>query len=204
MDRLSVFLDRVAHEINDHVFGVTERQRIKGSNFNAQASVSSRKSIRYTVRSYIVSVSVSANDIVVKTWAMLDRGSTRTLCARQLMKQVNITGDDAEINLETLNDHKNIAASCVTLEIKGRHIKWKPILMHKVLAVYGFPKLESGIVSQEEVGQCDLLFHKVDQQYAGYDSEVLILIGQDRREMLRPLEIRRGGDQEPYVIRTTL
>ena len=68
---------------------------------------------------HIVSVSVSANDIVVKTWAMLDPGRTRTLCARQLMNQVNITGDDAEINLETLNDHKNIAASCVTLEIKA-------------------------------------------------------------------------------------
>ena len=51
VDRLSVFLDRVAHEINDHVFGVTERQIVKGSNFNAQASDSSRKSIRYTVRS---------------------------------------------------------------------------------------------------------------------------------------------------------
>ena len=135
---------------------------------------------------------------------MLDPGSTRTLCARQLMKQVNITGDDADIILETLNDHNNIAASCVALEIKGRNIKWKPILLHKVLAVDGFPKLESGIVSQEEVGQWDHLFDTVDQQYAGYDSEVLLLIGQDRREMLRPLEIRRGGDQEPYVIRTTL
>ena len=70
--------------------------------------------------------------------------------------------------------------------------------------MYGFPKLESGIVSQEEVGQWDHLFDTVDQQYAGYDSEVLLLIGQDRREMLRPLEIRRGGDQEPYVIITTL
>ena len=48
VERLSVFLDQVAREINDPVFGVahqmTERKIIKGSNFNAQASDSSHKS----------------------------------------------------------------------------------------------------------------------------------------------------------------
>ena len=51
-----------------------------------------------------------------------------------------------------MSDQKNIAASCVTLEIKGRNTKGKHIyslLLHKVLALGGFPKLESGIVSQE-------------------------------------------------------
>ena len=152
----------------------------------------------------ILSVSVSANDRVVKTRALLDPGSTRTFCARRLINQLDITGYDAEINLETLSDQKNIAASCVTLAIKGRNTKGKPILLHKVLAVDGFPKLESGIVSQEVVGQWDHLFDIVDQQDAGSDSGVLLLIGQDHPEMLRPLEIRRGGDQEPYAIRTTL
>ena len=141
---------------------------------------------------------------VVKTRALLDHGSTRTFCARRLINQLDITGDDADINLETLSDQKIIAASWVTLAIKGRNTKGKPILLHKVLAVDGFPKLESGIVSQEEVGQWDHLFDIVDQQDAGSDSEVLLLIGQDHPETLRPLEIRRGGDQEPYAIRTTL
>ena len=127
----------------------------------------------------IVSVSVSANDRVVKTRALLDPGSTITFCARQLINQLDITGDDAEINLETLSDQKNIAASCVTLEIKGRNTKGKPILLHKVLAVDGFPKLESGIVRQEEVGQWSHLFDIVDQQDAGSDSEVLLLIVPD-------------------------
>ena len=148
----------------------------------------------------VVSVTVSANDRVVKTRALLDPGSTRTCCARQLINQLNITGYDAE----TLSDQKNIAASCVTLEIKGRHIKVKHMLLNKVLAVDGFPKLESGIVSQEEVGQWDHLFDIVDQQDAGSHSEVLLLIGQDHPEILKPLEIRRGCDQEPYALRTTL
>ena len=303
VERFSVFLDRVAREINDHVFGVKhqmpERRGIKGSNFNAQASDSSRNSNQYAVRSPecyickgrhliykceqfnkmtsqdklkivrsnrlcstclaathrarwckeprcchcegrhhkllhdvmvttqattqvkscassldqscdkkialpIVSVSVFANDRVVKTRALLDPGSTRSFCARQLINQLDITGDDAEINLETLSDQKNIAASCVTLEIKGRNAKGKHILLHKVLAVDGFPKLESGIVSQEEVGQWDHLFDIVDQQGAESDPEVLLLIGQDHPDILRPLEIRRGGDQEPYAIRTIL
>ena len=84
----------------------------------------------------------------------MDPGSTRTFCARQLINQLDITGDDAEIKLETLSDRKNIATSCVTLEIKGRNTKGKHIyslLLHKVLAVDSFPKLESRIVSQEEV-----------------------------------------------------
>ena len=303
VERFSVFLGRVAREINDPVFGVKhqmpERRGIKGSNFNAQASDSSRNSNQYAVRSPecyickgrhliykceqfnkmtsqdklkivrsnrlcftclaathrarwckeprcchcegrhhkllhdvmvttqattqvkscassldqscdkkialpIVSVSVFANDRVVKTRALLDPGSTRSFCARQLINQLDITGDDAEINLETLSDQKNIAASCVTLEIKGRNAKGKHILLHKVLAVDGFPKLESGIVSQEEVGQWDHLFDIVDQQGAESDSEVLLLIGQDHPEILRPLEIRRGGDQEPYAIITIL
>ena len=153
---------------------------------------------------HIVSVSVSANDRVVKTRALLDPGSTRKFCARRLINQLDITGYDAEINLETLSDQNNIAASCATLAIKGRNTKGKPILLHKVLAVDGFPKLESGIVSQEVVGQWDHLFDIVDQQDAGSDSEVLLLIGQDHPEILRPLEIRRGGDQEPYAIRTTM
>ena len=120
----------------------------------------------------IVSVSVSANDRVVKTRALLDPGSTRTFCARRLINQLDITGYDAEINLETLSDQKNIAASCVTLAIKGRNTKGKPILLHKVLAVDGFPKLESGIVSQEVVGQWDHLFDIVNQQDAGSDSSL--------------------------------
>ena len=152
----------------------------------------------------IVSVSVSANDRVVRTRALLDPGSTRTFCSRQLIKQLNITGYDAEIHLETLSDQKIIAASCVALEIKGRTPKGKTIILNKVLAVDGFPKLESGIVSQAEVGQWDHLCDIVDQQDAGYDSDVLLIIGQDHPEILRPLEIRRGGDQEPYAIRTTL
>ena len=57
------------------------------------------------------------------------------------------------LKLESLSDQNNIAASCVTLEIKGRNTKGKPIslLLHKVLTLGGFSKLESGIVSQEEV-----------------------------------------------------
>ena len=55
VERFSLLFDRVAREINDPVFGVahqmTERKRIKGSNFNAQATDSSRKSNQYAVRS---------------------------------------------------------------------------------------------------------------------------------------------------------
>ena len=57
------------------------------------------------------------------------------------------------------SDLKNIYIFCH----KGRNTKGKHILLHKVLAVDGFPKSESGIVRQEEVGQWDHLFDIVDQ-----------------------------------------
>ena len=66
------------------------------------------------------------------------------------------------------------------------------LLLHKVLAVDSFPKLESRIVSQEGVGQWDHLFDIVDQQDAGSDSQILLLIGQDHPEILRPLETQHG------------
>ena len=63
-----------------------------------------------------------------------------------------------------------------------------------------FPVLNGSVVDSSDVKQWD---HLRDLDIPA-DADVQLLIGQDHPQALKPLEVRCGGDQEPYAVRTIL
>ena len=63
-----------------------------------------------------------------------------------------------------------------------------------------FPVLNGSVVDSSDVKQWN---HLRDLDIPA-DADVQLLIGQDHPQALKPLEVRCGGDQEPYAVRTIL
>jgi hypothetical protein len=147
----------------------------------------------------VVSVSVRGNGNVVKTQALLDPGSNRTFCSRELLKRLKMNGIQLKFDLETLSDSKDVSAMEVSIEVSGRSTK-RYVVLHRVLAVERFPTLHDGVAMAVDLVDWD---HLSDLELPN-DSDVQLLIGQDNPNLLKPLEVRCSGEREPYAVRTAL
>ena len=66
----------------------------------------------------IVPIKVVSNDDAVETYALLDSGSDRTFCEKQLMKELGLTGSGVpqKISIQTMNGNSETLAS-ITLPL---------------------------------------------------------------------------------------
>ena len=73
--------------------------------------------------------------------------------------------------------------------------------MHNVYAIENFIKLKDSVIIKEDINDIQ---HLKDIPVPSKASEVSLLIGQDVPDALKPLEVRDGGDHQPYAVRTAL
>jgi hypothetical protein len=141
----------------------------------------------------------------ITTYALLDTGSNKTFCSKDLLNQCKLTGVKTTLSLQTLVSGQDAVASEVALEVTattGKLKKRQIVPLPKVYAVDGFPKLDSSLVSQADVDRwCHLKGIAVSDPLG---KDVMLLIGQDTPSALIPLEVRHGNHNEPYATRTTL
>jgi hypothetical protein len=138
----------------------------------------------------------------VQTLALLDSGSTSTLCTDELAKQLNLCGRRKEIMMSTIEQqcHK-----VVTSEVQ---LMVTDLLGHnKILlpSVYTRPDLR--ISSSAKASPCAVkqYAHLAGISFPSCDlGKVQILIGQDVPEALIASEVKKGGFCEPYASKTLL
>ncbi len=147
-----------------------------------------------------VRVKAADADHSVLTHAFLDPGSTKSFCSRQLLQKLGIHGESTTLALSTLNDENSCNAEEVTLEVSGTRQK-KTVVLPRVYAIDTFPNLTTNCATQDDLNKWD---HLRDITIPSDSLDVSLLIGQDNPNVLAPLEVRRGGDMEPYAVRCCL
>ena len=141
----------------------------------------------------------------IQTHALLDPGSNRTFCSLALAEKLGLEGRETTLALETLNAGRDAQAVEIALEVTGtvgKRSKRTVVQLPKVFAVRNFPALKNSQVHPDEVKDWK---HLRDVKVTRHeDSGVSFLIGQDVPKALIPLEVRYGGENDPYATRTVL
>jgi len=143
---------------------------------------------------------------VCNTLAFLDYGSNSSFCTKRLTGALEIQGRANALSLETLSGEERQSTTVVDLEVVGSSSRWsQAILLEEVFVRRELPKsLSSAMATGEDIRRW--------QHFRGIEvtkgrnerGPVDILIGVDAPDALRPLEVRAGGDGEPFAVRTRL
>ena len=140
----------------------------------------------------------------IKTHALLDPGSNRSFCSMTLVKKLNLRGSSRSMSLNTLSSSSPIKTQVVSVEVTAAKETGsvKPFQLPRVHAMCNFPELCDSCVTADEIQRHGHLDGIPVPQVA--KEGVMLLIGQDAPHLLAPLEVRSGGEGEPYAVRTVL
>jgi len=139
-----------------------------------------------------------------KTYALLDSGSTHSFCAKNLVHQLNLKGDNVSLSLTTLEkSNSHMSTLAVSIEVSDPR-GGEPVTIESAYVKETLPISLQNRATIEDVQQWRHL-QDVELPAVNIDS-VGLLIGQDAPEALIPLEIRRAeqGLDAPYATRTVL
>ena len=157
---------------------------------------------RIAVPIVAVNVRAPASNKCVRTYALLDTGSTNTICSQELFDELGIKGRAEAVSLTTLSSSGSTSgmrvASPEVTELEGMGNLRLP-------AVYAKNRLA---INQEHVAtKKDVMrwrhLREVDIPMVGTE-KVKLLIGQDMPEALIPINVIRGGEGEPWAAQTLL
>ena len=150
----------------------------------------------------LVKVTSPETGISVKTYALLDSGSSVSLCQDKLLQMLKARGRTEKMSLTTL-ERKNHEATARVVSLKVSSLYGNEELA--IPQVFARPNLHlssSNLVTEAEVQNWphlkDLLLHHAEMD------DVTLLIGQDCPEALMPLTTIPGGKGEPYAVMTRL
>ena len=169
------------------------------SNINcASASCEKRK-----VAMSIVPVRIlGENDKFIETYGLIDGGSDVTLCTEQLLRLLDIKGNEKHFSITTVNGEKqNRFGKEVDLKIQPVH-GGQVINLSKVWTVNKLPISLQGLPEEESLKQWS---HLENLELPRINcNEVNLLIGSDMPFLLCPSEIRSGKQGEPCAIKYPL
>ena len=138
----------------------------------------------------------------VKTYALLDTGSTQSFCSEDLTRHLGICGKEDTIRLTTLDQKEvKVHTSIVHLEVADlddAHLFSLPGVLTRPHLNIGLNSLavQEDLSVWPHLSDLDIPDVKID--------DVHLLIGQDAPDILIPREVRTGSKGEPYAIRTAL
>ena len=141
----------------------------------------------------------------IRTHALLGTGSNRTFCSMTLADQLGLKGNRTTLSLETLSAGRTSEVVQLALEVTGtmgKRRKRTVVQFPKVFAVDRFPDLKNSVVAPSDMKGWNHI-NDINVSRLG-DSRVNLPIGQDVPKALVLLEVRYGGDTEPYATRTVL
>ena len=147
-----------------------------------------------------VTVRAPGSDQCIKTYALLDNGSTNTFCSENLLRQLGISGRREVLSLTTLEKAKSKAEMCVTsLEVSDAENK----NVLELPQVYARPVLPISLENMGQVEDASSWEHLRDVNLPLVDANhVTLLIGQDNPDALVPVDVRKGKAGEPYATKT--
>ena len=150
-----------------------------------------------------VPVKVRYKNKTTKTYALLDSGSQRTICEKELARRLGASGPREVLPIQTLSSGSDPAVVdgmliplSVTSLTHGNEVE-----LHEVLTVDAIP-LRAAVPTALELNRMQHLegveLHELQ------DKSVGLLIGLDNPALFRPLESRHGKNGEPDAVLTTL
>lgn len=149
----------------------------------------------------IVPVILKNKGIEIQTCALLDSGSTQSFCTAKVLKTLNLSGKEINIQLTTLRKCEvPESVNVIDLEIKG-----SDGINFKLKNVMSRPDLNISI--DNLASRCDIMKwpHLRNLNFPTINcNEVSLLIGQDNPGLLMPIEVKAGRSNEPYAVRTVL
>ena len=149
----------------------------------------------------LVPITVRNSNLEVRTTALLDTGSTVSFIDEKLKSQLKLSGESTTMTIAGIHGMSEMSTEKVTAEIA-------PFLLDKKgheITFCTHPKLN--------VGDREYNFHKLKIQYEHLTDlpdeimamkEVKIILGQDVYPLIRPLEYKTGGRNEPWAVKTEL
>ncbi|XP_063967618.1 uncharacterized protein LOC129271341 [Lytechinus pictus] len=149
----------------------------------------------------VLPVKVQGNGREVQTWALLDEGSDISICSKDLVRDLGMTGSPRRIQLTTVNGVDSQQGEEVSLKVRDIHYK-EELDIPRVWTVKSLPLSDSLIPDNKDLLKWR---HLRGIEFPSIDArEVKLLIGADTPEAFWVLEQRRGKRKEPYAIRCPL
>ena len=150
----------------------------------------------------LVKVTSPETGISVKTYALLDSGSSVSLCQDKLLQMLKARGRTEKMSLTTLERRNHEAtARVVSLKVSSLYGN-EELAIPQVFARPSLHLSSGNLVTEAEVRRWphlrDLPLHHAEMD------DVTLLIGQDCPEALMPLTTISGGKGEPYAVMTRL
>lgn len=139
----------------------------------------------------------------VRTNALLDPGSNRTLCSLRLAHLIGADGPTVTLTLDTANWQSEQPSKEVMLDIMSVGLRKRRHLSVSALVVQRLPAaLNQAVAASDEVQRWEHLrgINVARRTAIGVE----LLIGQDAPQALAPLEVRRGKEGAPFAVRTSL
>ena len=170
---------------------------------NHHLSLTTKCTYRENVALPIIPILVKgSNQKIKKVYAMLDNGSTGSLCTEGLLKELGLPYQTSLASLTTVDrENQMIACKLVDLEVQdvsqSYSSKMCRVMTRESLNISSESYIASAALSSWP--------HLADLEMPTTErNQVDLLIGQDHSELLVPLEVRTGKDKEPFAIRTHL
>ena len=173
---------------------------IEGS--DSEASVNTAQSAKPRVCLPIIPVRVTVGSKSLMTHALLDTGSTTTLCKESLIQKLGVTGTDITYHLTTVKG-KCEETHGVEVDLQVGAINGGETL--RLRDVWSTPDLPISLRNRPTQQTVRQWSHLSDIQIPDIPaSEVTLLIGIDNAHVFKSLEERRGKPVEPFAVKTPL
>ena len=171
-----------------------------GQNYSATGA--SHRNVRVALPILPVIVRAPGSQRHVRTFALLDPGSTSTFCSEDLVKTLGVIGKKGPLSLTTL-EKKNSETETLIVNLEVSNMSNETVL--ELPEVYARPHLPININNMGRSEDLNGWEHLRDVEIPKVDADkVTLLIGQDVPKALMPIDLRTGKPGDPYATKTAL
>ena len=171
-----------------------------GQNYSATGA--SHCNVRVALPILPVIVRAPGSQRHVRTFALLDPGSTSTFCSEDLVKTLGVIGKKGPLSLTTL-EKKNSETDTLVVNLEVSDMSSENVL--ELMEVYARPHLPININNMGRSEDLNGWEHLRDVEIPKIDAgKVTLLIGQDVPKALMPIDLRTGKPGDPYATKTAL
>ena len=138
----------------------------------------------------------------MKTYALLDPGSTTTFCSIVLLNELNVTGRYVQLTTTTISN-RNVAINAQliqNLEVCDFNEN-KHVVLSQCFSLKSFPILKNEIPTKLDASNRDYLNHI---SMPKLNANVGLLIGCNYPQVRQPLEVIPSQNGGPYALKTLL
>ena len=162
--------------------------------------VSNLSSMRSSGVLPVVPVTIGSGSKTLNAFALCDSGASLSFVDESLMKALNLTGQQVDLNVAGIHGKSDISSKRLRVKIGDQEGKVKEDIM-----VYSHPNVNAGNRTYN--------LKKLKETYSHLSvlkdstinlKDVKVILGQDCYHLHRAIDYRKCGNAKPWAVRTTL